>query len=117
MVAKHAAEPWKCFDRSITESEVTIIDSEGYERLNSEKGCQTEWAAANFPRIVACVNFCRQFDTEFLRARQLMKITGKDETTEVLTADKIPGFEGFVAAVLVPVSKETGSEVDVFSDG
>lgn len=60
----HSPEPWKCHDDSVVECEVTIHDSLGYERLNSEKGCRTEWAVENFPRIVACVNACRGIPTE-----------------------------------------------------
>ena len=59
-------EPWTCHNDSVVESEVTIHDALRYERLNSEKGCQTDWAVENFPRIVACVNACRGLDQAML---------------------------------------------------
>lgn len=51
-------------------------------------------------RIVACLNFCRQFGTEFLEQRQLVHA----ESDNVRFASDIRGFDGFVPCVLIPVA-------------
>ena len=118
----HRPEPWWLEGGSVRDADGGIVydihpNDDYWHKCDERCRAAHPVEMATAERIVACVNFCRQFDTEFLRTRQLVKIAGKDETTGTLTADKIPGFDGFVAAVLIPVSKETGSEVDVFSDG
>jgi hypothetical protein len=75
--------PWKCEDDSVVECEVLIVDADGYERLNSAKGCQLEWAVENFPRIVACVNACRGITTRDLNGgivREAMDLWVEAET-------------------------------------
>jgi hypothetical protein len=55
-------------------------------------------------RIVACVNFCRQFSTEYLKQREMFFLKPGSELIGKSMAE-IEGFEGMVALTLVPVVK------------
>ena len=110
----HRPEPWWLEGGSVRDADGGIVydihpNDDYWHKCDERCRAAHPVEMATAERIVACVNFCRQFDAEFLRTRQLVKISGKDETTGTLTADKIPGFDGFVATVLVPVSKEAGN--------
>jgi hypothetical protein len=54
-------------------------------------------------RIVACVNFCQHLPTEFLEARRLIYM---NPDSELRNAADIRGFDGFVAATLLPIAKD-----------
>lgn len=56
-------------------------------------------------RIVACLNFCREFPTEKLKGLRLRYLNGSEEIVPPSYA-QLPGFEGFVAAVMLPVVKD-----------
>jgi hypothetical protein len=59
----------------------------------------------NWERIVACVNFCRQFPTDWLQGRQLVRIHDASELVGKSLAD-IEGFDGLVPCKLIPVARE-----------
>lgn len=61
-------------------------------------------------RIVACMNFCRQFPTEFLQYRVLVKLTGQENGELRGSLGDIPGLDGLVACVMIPVAKEPVNE-------
>lgn len=94
----HSPEPWTVFGNG----EYCEIDHAcdggvvGCERLNKEDA----------ERIVACVNFCRQFPTEALLNRQLVYVTDKSEFVGKSCAE-LEGFDGFVAVTMAPVVKES----------
>ena len=54
-------------------------------------------------RIVACLNFCREFSTKWLQGHKLRFIKQGDE---IRSAADIPNFDGLVACQLIPVAKE-----------
>jgi hypothetical protein len=65
---------------------------------------------ADMERIVAAVNFCRQFDTEFLQSHQMFKVSkGEDGELVAKTLADIPGFDGLVAVGMIPVVREPAS--------
>jgi hypothetical protein len=62
---------------------------------------------ADAERIVAAVNFCRQFDTEFLQSHQMFKVSkGEDGELVAKSLADIPGFYGLVAVAMIPVVRE-----------
>jgi len=50
----------------------------------------------NYQRIVACVNFCREFNTEFLKTHHLKHLT---EDSGFQSLADVPEFSGLVAIV------------------
>ena len=64
----YSPEPWKLTD--IYQSRF-INDANGNGIGSTSNGLVAETACANAERIVACVNFCRQFPTEWLAEHQL----------------------------------------------
>lgn len=68
-------EPWTVIELDDTHAQIYGIGS---------KACGGH--AIPIPeaeRIVACVNFCRQFDTDFLSQRQLFKVVDEKTLADV----------------------------------
>lgn len=93
-------EPWNvgevttdspCSNASIDVSEFQSIHVKGH-------GFRSPDADETAHRIVACVNFCRQFPTEFLEPRQLLYLKPGDSIGR--SCDQLPGFYGKMAVVL-----------------
>lgn len=81
-MSKHSPTPWRieeCVDTDYSEYS-TIVDAAGEEVtaacLHGEGavacGARPHMPRSDLERIVACVNFCQQFPTEFLAQRQLV---------------------------------------------
>ena len=110
---KHSPEPWQ---RNSVDP-AAIVDANGLDVLMRHDGCG--WPNdADLRRIVACVNFCREFDTKFLQAHRLKRIPSDAEVysdprtwpqpglKRVIT-DDITDFDSFVAVELLPVAAQT----------
>lgn len=89
---KHSPEPWIIRDGTIfADDEWPVADSVvGYNQPD-DPAAMTE---ANKRRIVACVNFCREFSTEFLEQHTLKYLS--DGTKNL---GELPGFTGLIACV------------------
>jgi hypothetical protein len=96
-MSDHSPEPWKVQEIG---RYVRIVSQDG---MVTSDNSFTPTGHEDAARIVACVNFCREFDTEFLEGRRLKRLTAEDE---VRVAADIDGFDGFVAVALLPVVKE-----------
>jgi hypothetical protein len=69
----------------------------------SHDECHHPLSLADAERIVACVNFCREFPTSALEGRHLKYIHAKDD----IQWDHGGGTpDGFVACTLLPVVKD-----------
>ena len=75
---------------------VAAVDINDYDQLEDAK--------RDADRIVACVNFCRQFSTEYLTDRQLVYLKPGDELIGK-SLNSIEGFDGLVAVSLIPAQK------------
>jgi hypothetical protein len=68
-------EPWKIVGKELCDakgSEIIRIEDDG---MGEGDNCPHFWAEvdqADMERIVACVNFCRQFPTKSLTGRQML---------------------------------------------
>lgn len=96
----HSPEPWK------TEGDLAVVwDTRGnlVLRIPSPfEGPEAELAEANARRVIACVNFCRQFPTDYLEGRQLVYVNRQED----IMAPHVPLPEGFVACTLLPIQKD-----------
>ena len=110
MSQKHSPEPWTTGEQH--ESMITLWAADkryvgtmrGSNLLEGIDGhVNYGTMEANARRVLACVNFCRDFPTESLEGRSLVFI---EPGTELRSAADIPGFDGFVAATLLPVAKD-----------
>jgi hypothetical protein len=92
----HSPEPWEPWDYG---------DFDCLIRYGLASGGFREQADAE--RAAACVNFCRQFPTEWLATHQLVYIDSQTNipTCQPKTLANIPGFSGLVACTLIPVAK------------
>ena len=88
-------EPWTLKD--VFEFSI-VNDSNGSLVADDEGLFDPEYAS----RIVACVNFCRQFPTEWLTDRELIKLTGTPSDENV--------FRMFSAVGLYPTKGRLPSE-------
>lgn len=97
----HKPEPWKHLKRPWMRWD-SIEDHDGDRIIKScedEEGIEEEDAH----RIVACVNFCREFPTEFLEAHRLNYLhSGEDLKTW--------DYAGYAACELLPVVKTKDEE-------
>jgi hypothetical protein len=99
----HSPEPWRH-----DEHDCGLRDADD----NLICGGREYWDRAapstdNSERIVAAVNFCRQFDTEFLQSHQMFKVSkGEDGELVAKSLADIPGFYGLVAVAMIPVVRE-----------
>ena len=71
----HSTEPWSWGSDSIEDADGRTIIATG------------EASREDLDRIVACVNFCREFSTKWLQGRKLR-------------------FDGFLICQLIPAAKE-----------
>jgi hypothetical protein len=99
---KHSPEPWKA--RKNAFGDYLIADSRGSPVIGG--GTDDAYSAdrEDAERIVACVNFCRQFPTAWLQGRQLVRIDDASQLVHKSLAD-IEGFDGLVACKLIPVAR------------
>lgn len=77
----HSPEPWNTYEREWVYPGYSVKESEhGIKDANDSIVCvesRTEHDASQGPseedcrRIVACINFCREFSTEFLEKHRL----------------------------------------------
>ena len=90
----HSPEPWLKLGLAIFAND----DNHDFIARCADRGIEEDHA--NAERIVACVNFCRQFPTEFIKNRQMVYIKDKKQLNAV------PAKE-FVACSLIPVAKNS----------
>jgi hypothetical protein len=90
----HSPEPWrhitgKCLDY--------IADANGNSVLgDAALDDPVMPSSEEMERIVACVNFCREFNTEFLKTHHLKHLT---EDSGFQSLADVPEFSGLVAIV------------------
>ena len=98
----HSPEPWSVGTTDIGGEKYNTLFSGGNELMLSQSagyGGETviDISEDDLRRIVACVNFCREFPTEILEQRRMLYATKENWGT---LAD-IPGFEGLVPCYAV----------------
>lgn len=112
----HSPEPWRIPSHNpwcmLAKNSARIDQGEDCVAMAQFITNEREYAVslANAARIVACVNFCRHFDTEFLRANKLVRLA--QDGHELTSLDKVPGLSGLVACVLLPI-QENDDATDV----
>ena len=109
----HAPEPWARYEgddelplggSSVT-GPVAIVDANGSPVIPDTPWCPS---GIDLDRVVACVNFCRQFPTKFLECRQAVNLSttfgpsdNPDRPNNLDNAAKsladVPRFVGLIA--------------------
>ena len=94
-MSTHSPEPWgDATTREVKtvgvmwEFATTIVDAEGMPIAKA--------SGDNLRRIVACVNFCRQFPTEWLEKREMVYADLTPEQEQPITLADTPNFSGLV---------------------
>lgn len=98
-MSEHSPEPWEVTEVGAGEFFIVKFEpgGDGWEHSVGEID-----RLEDARRIVACVNFCRQFPTDYLEGRQLVYIHSEDDLRH--PKDLVP--EGFVACTLLPIQKD-----------
>jgi hypothetical protein len=91
----HSPEPWKVDQTN------AVVDSNGEYICDSIVGNDEPddpggMDPENTRRIVACVNFCREFPTDWLEKHQAVYLMGEAKWQ---TLADIPGFLGLIAVI------------------
>lgn len=98
----HSKEPWKSAARNMPRDGIDACPV--YDK-NGKCVVDVAWyenGAENADRIVACINFCRQFPTKFLECRQAVNLDHPPEPSHkyeetMRTLSDIPRFSGLMA--------------------
>jgi hypothetical protein len=89
----HSKEPW-----SIGDAPVSIKDASGEPIVILDNEWRIDIADGDLERIVACVNFCRQFPTKFLECRQAVNLPeSSSPEDDLMSLAHSPRFAGVIA--------------------
>ncbi len=91
----HSPEPWRVENRDERdERNVHVVNCFGSCILETD-WIPNEEERADYCRIVACVNFCRNFDTKFIAKRTAVNLRAQG----IESLADLPGFDGLMAIV------------------
>jgi hypothetical protein len=76
---EHSPEPWTKHGKGTYSKPTFVKDANGEEVWHEETDRNFFPADEDTDRIIACINFCRDFPTEFLEEHQLLHPTEDDE--------------------------------------